>query len=296
MTINRRDFLKKTGLGLGGLLVQPDIRKLSLSSEGSIGSAGMLFDASKCVGCTECQVACKLRLNSVNPEEDISEYDLNPRDLSAYTWSLIKLYKDETDDSRSSFVKVQCMHCLHPACVSVCPVGALTKSESGSVLYDDKKCFGCRYCMAACPFDIPKYQWDKVFPLIQKCDFCDDRQEAGLQPACSSVCPTGALLFGKREELLEIARERIKNDSRYVDHIYGEHEVGGTAQLYISYVPFELLGFQALSAVSLAGLTWPWMAAVPGIAVVVTSLMSGIYWFTKKRIQAQEDQEEEKEE
>jgi|AutmiccommuBRH23_1029490.scaffolds.fasta_scaffold00023_126 formate dehydrogenase iron-sulfur subunit len=293
MTINRRDFLKKTGLGLGGLLVQPDVSKLRLSSESSTESAGMLFDASKCVGCTECQVACKVRLNSLNPDEDISEYDLDPRDLSAYTWSLIKLYKDETDDSRSSFVKVQCMHCLHPACVSVCPVGALTKSEIGPVVYDDKKCFGCRYCMAACPFDIPKYQWDKVFPLIQKCDFCADRQEAGLQPVCSSVCPTGALLFGKREELLEIARERIKNDSRYVDHIYGEHEVGGTAQLYISHVPFELLGFQALSAVSLAGLTWPWMAAVPGIAVVVTSLMGGIYWFTKKRNQAQEEKKEE---
>lgn len=293
MTINRRDFLKKTGLGLGGLLVQPDLQKFNLSSEGATDSAGMLFDASKCVGCTECQVACKLRLNSLNPELDISEYDLNPRDLSAYTWSLIKLYKDETDDSRSSFVKVQCMHCLHPACVSVCPVGALTKSENGPVVYDDKKCFGCRYCMAACPFDIPKYQWDKVFPLIQKCDFCADRQAAGLQPACSSVCPTGALLFGKREELLEIARERINNDSRYVDHIYGELEVGGTSQLYISYVPFELLGFQALSAVSLAGLTWPWMSAVPGVAVVVASLMGGIYMYTKKRNLTKEEKKEE---
>lgn len=292
MTINRRDFLKKTGFGLGGLLVQPDVSKL-VTSPGSLkGGAGMLFDASKCVGCTECQVACKKRLNTLNPEVDISEYDVNPHDLSAYTWSLIKLYKDETDDSRSSFVKVQCMHCLHPACVSVCPVGALTKSEAGPVVYDDKKCFGCRYCMAACPFDIPKYQWDKVLPLIQKCDFCADRQAEGKQPACSTVCPTGALLFGNRDELLEIAHDRINNDSRYVDHIYGEHEVGGTAQLYISQVPFELLGFQALSAVSLPGLTWPWMAAVPGVVVVVGSLMSGIYWFTKRRNKLQLEKEE----
>ena len=291
MTINRRDFIKKTGLGLGALLAQPAVNELSASPRGTAGGAGMLYDSSKCVGCKECQVACKERLNSLIPEVDISEVDANPNKLSAYTWTLIKLYKDGVDDSQSAFVKVQCMHCVDPACVSVCPVGAFTKTEAGPVVYDANKCFGCRYCMAACPFDIPKYQWEKVFPLIQKCDFCADRQKAGLQPACSTACPTGALLYGQRADLLQIAKSRIKSDPRYVDHIYGEHEVGGTAQLYISHVPFEKLGFQALSTLSLPSRTWPWMLAVPGIVVVVGGLMSSIYWITKRRIKLQHEED-----
>ncbi len=292
MSINRRDFLKKTSFGLGAFLLLPDGSKLTISSGNSEDGAGMLFDTSMCVGCKECQIACKQRLISLNTEEDISEYDVDPTDLSAYTWSLIKLYQNETLDDQSTFVKVQCMHCLEPACVSVCPVGAITKTEAGPVVYDAEKCFGCRYCMAACPFNVPKYQWEKVFPLIQKCDFCADRQEAGLQPACSSVCPTGALLFGKREDLLQIAKNRIKDDVRYVDHIYGEFEVGGTAQLYITQIPFKLLGFQALSSVSLPSRTWPWMAAVPGVVVVVGSIMSAIYWVINRRNNPKQKKEE----
>lgn len=292
MSINRRDFLKKTSFGLGASLLLPDGSKLNISSGNSEDGMGMLFDASMCVGCKECQLACKERLVSLNTEEDVSEYDLDPTDLSAYTWSLIKLYKDEKDDDKSTFVKVQCMHCLSPACESVCPVGAIKKTDAGPVVYDAEKCFGCRYCMAACPFNVPKYQWEKVFPLIQKCDFCADRQEAGLQPACASVCPTGAIQFGKREDLLKIAKNRIKEDSSYLDHIYGEFEVGGTSQLYISKVPFELLGFQALSAVSLPSHTWPWMAAVPGVVVVVGSIMTAIYWVINRRNNPKQKKEE----
>ena len=290
MSIDRRDFLKKTGLGLGGFFALPVADKVATGSESSEDSAGMLYDSALCVGCKECQVACKERLNSLSPDVGISAYDVDPDNLSAYTWTLIKLYKDEEDDTQSAFVKVQCMHCVDPACVSVCPVGALEKTAAGPVVYDAEKCFGCRYCMAACPFDVPKYQWEKVNPLIQKCDFCADRQAEGSEPACSTSCPTGALQFGKRADLLLTARSRIKNKPDYIKHIYGEYEVGGTAKLYISKVPFEKLGFQAFYAESLPGLTWPWMLSVPGIVVVVGSLMGGIYWVKKRRLEMQKEE------
>jgi formate dehydrogenase iron-sulfur subunit len=176
------------------------------------------------------------------------------------------------------------MHCVDPACATACPVKALEKTKAGPVIYHSEICIGCRYCMAACPFDIPKYQWDKVFPLIQKCDFCADRQAAGLLPACAEACTNGALIYGKRSELIKVARERIKtNPETYVNHIYGEYEVGGTSNLYISNVAFDKLGFPNLNTTALPELTWPWMSAVPGVFVGMAGLMTGIYFITKRK-------------
>ena len=205
-------------------------------------------------------------------------------ELTAETWSLIKLYQDNENRSIYSFVKVQCMHCVDPACVSACPVGALQKTENGPVVYDEKICIGCRYCMAACPFEIPKYEWEKVFPRVMKCDFCADRQECGQEPACVEACTTGAITYGKRADLIVEAKERIQNDpGNYIDHVYGEHEVGGTSNLYISKVPFEKLGLPTLNSASLPSLTWPWMRAVPGVAVTVATLMTFLYWLTGRK-------------
>jgi formate dehydrogenase iron-sulfur subunit len=136
------------------------------------------------------------------------------------------------------------MHCQHPACVEACIVGALEKQDDGPVTYDDRKCIGCRYCQVACPFGIPSFEWDKPMPWIRKCTFCADRQGGGLSPACVTTCPTSALVYGEREDLLSTAHARIDaRPSRYVNHIYGEKEVGGTAWLYLSPVPFDALGF-----------------------------------------------------
>ena len=275
MTMDRRDFLKSTGVGLSSLMVIPGIKPKS-SPGSNEDSFGILYDATACIGCRECETACKDRRGLTPQGED---------DLNADTWTIIKLYQDQEERSDYSFVKRNCMHCVDPACVSACPVGAMQKTAEGPVIYDETICIGCRYCMAACPFDVPKYEWDEVFPRVQKCDFCADRMRDGEIPACVEACKVGAIKFGKRSELLAEAHQRIAdNPERYINYVYGEHEVGGTSVLYISKVPFENLGLPALSSSSLPSLTWPWMKAVPGVAVVVASLMTFLYWITGRKM------------
>ncbi len=274
MTMDRREFLKSTGMGLAGLMVLPEtINHSEIDSEDAYG---ILYNAKACIGCRECESACKSRrdLPTVNEPE-----------LDADNWTIIKLYQEEENQHIYSFIKRNCMHCVDPACVSACPVGAMQKTPDGPVIYDETICIGCRYCMAACPFDIPKYEWEKVFPRVQKCDMCADRIAAGNEPACVAACKIGALKFGKRSDLLAEAHERIENDpENYVDKVYGENEVGGTSVLIISKVTHEKLGLPVLTSSSLPSLTWPWMKAVPGVAVVVASLMTFLYWLTGRKL------------
>ena len=280
MTINRRNFLKATGMSLGGVfLLKLDVKQSSDPNN----AVGMLYDATICVGCRACQTACK-KVHNLPPELDTSGLHEAPRDLSGKTWTLIELYKSTETGGQSSFVKKQCMHCFDPACVSVCPVGALQKLDSGPVIYDDKKCIGCRYCMAACPYNIPKYQWEKALPLIEKCNFCADRLGQGLKPACGEACPTGALIFGKRSDLIAEAEQRIqKEPDRYVNHVYGKDEVGGASMLYLAAVPFEKLGFPTLDGNSLPEITKPYLESVPWQIGLVGSLMVGTYLWTHRK-------------
>ncbi len=276
MPISRREFFKIAGASLGGAALASVAEPVKAKSADA--SASMLYDSTICVGCRACQVACKKRSN-LRHETDAQGLHEAPTDLSAYTWTLIKLYKngDET-----SFVKNQCMHCEEPACVSVCPVAALEKTDSGPVIYHAERCIGCRYCMAACPFGIPKSQWDKPLPYIQKCDFCADRQAQGEQPACGEACPTGALIFGTRAEMLQTAHTRLQNDGRYIQHVYGETEAGGTSMLYISQVGFDKLGFPELKNKDLPSIDWPYMKAVPWVVGIVASLSTAIYFRTHR--------------
>lgn len=274
MAMDRREFLKSTGLGLAGLVVLPETK--SFVSSVNLDGYGILYDATACIGCRNCEVACKGRreLPSVFEPE-----------LDADNWTIIKLYQDESNSKVYSFIKRNCMHCVEPACVSACPVGAMKKTENGPVIYDETICIGCRYCMAACPFDVPKYEWEKVFPRVQKCDMCTERIVEGKKPACVETCKIGALQFGKRSDLLAEAHQRIENDQQnYVNKVYGEYEVGGTSVLILSKVSHEKLGLPTLTSTSLPSLTWPWMRAVPGVAVVVASLMTFLYWLTGRKI------------
>jgi ferredoxin len=132
-----------------------------------------------------------------------------------------------------------CMHCQDPACASACLVGALKKTALGPVTYDASKCIGCRYCLVACPFSVPRYEWTKLVPFVKKCDMCGARQAQGQAPACVEACPVGASIVGWRDEILEEAERRILGDSKYVKHIYGSEEAGGTSVFFISDVPFE---------------------------------------------------------
>jgi formate dehydrogenase iron-sulfur subunit len=283
MPVSRRRFLKLAGgAGLGTLALPFTPVKALAGHPAEVPSAqdgaSMLYDSTICVGCRACQTACKRRSNLPQVTDAQQLYEA-PRDLSANTWTMIKLYKGEEG---TAFVKNQCMHCVEPACVSVCPVAALEKLKTGPVVYHAERCIGCRYCMAACPFGIPKTQWDKALPLIQKCDFCADRQANGQAPACGEACPTGALIYGTRGKMLEIAHKRLESDVKYVKHVYGEKEVGGTSMLYISGVSHTALGFPVLKEADLPSIDWPYMEAVPGIIAVMVTLSTAIYLRTHR--------------
>lgn len=266
----------------------------------------VLCDANRCIGCRGCQVACKQwnENNEFIPEPPYTwdktvnwgSYE-NPPQLSARTWTKIRFTELDHDGKFYwVFTKLQCMHCKYPACVAACPVGALQKTPEGPVLYDDDKCFGCRYCMVACPFGIPTFEWDKPLPWIRKCTFCADRLGEGLEPACVKTCPTGALKLGEREELIIEAKERIASSpDKYVNHIYGEKEVGGTSWLYLSPVPFEMLGLPTLGSEPVTLDVERAMGAVPPVLFGVAAAMAGVYWVIKRRDRMSQERAAEKE-
>ncbi len=236
----------------------------------------ILTDITKCIGCLECVSACK---QSHNLEPDYPRSFHRNDGLSARNWTSI-LQKDS-----DHFVRKQCRHCIDPACVSACPVAALVKTSEGAVIYDGSKCIGCRYCMIACPYGIPRYDWDSAVPYIQKCTLCYERISKGQQPACTEVCPTGATIFGDRDELIAIAKETIKqNPDKYIDHIFGEHEVGGTSVLYISDIDLGFMTYPVNNLEkSLPDTTSTAMHAVPPAFVGMGAVMGGLYWFCKRK-------------
>ena len=251
-SMSRRDFLKMVGLGVGCAAVSTTT---AFASEG--GDAGahasMLYDTTKCVGCNGCSNACRQWNNTTVEVSPDGLYDA-PSELSADTWTLIQLYHN--GDGEESFVKRQCMHCVDPACVSGCPVVALKKTPEGPVTYAPDRCIGCRYCMYACPFHIPRFEWDEKLPVVAKCNLCYDRVVAGLETACAAICPTGALVYGTRDDLIKEAESRIANNpGLYVNKIYGQYDAGGTSVLYLSHVPFEKIGFEDLGEESIPKLS-----------------------------------------
>jgi len=256
MEIDRRGFFRIAGgLAAGSLTMCQGKANAGRVPKTPADPFGCLVDLSVCVGCRKCEQAC----NQVNqlpepktPFDDLTVLDAKRRpDEKAFM--VINRYwtgrRDERNQLLPTFVKVQCMHCQDPACVSACIVGALTKKDNGAVHYDVSKCIGCRYCMVACPFQIPAYEYhDPLTPRVMKCTLCYDRiAKDGGKPGCASICPVEAITFGKRSDLLRLARQKLKEDpGQYRQKIYGEHEVGGTSWLYISREPFEKLGFLAL--------------------------------------------------
>lgn len=232
---------------------------------------GVLIDVGKCIGCHACSTACKVKNDT--PE--------------GVMWTKVNTYELGTFPSAGEYSAPlgRCMHCEHPACVSACPVGALQKTERGPVNYDPETCIGCRYCMAACPFHVPQMDWNAVLSSIQKCQLCSDRLAAGLEPACASVCPTGALKFGDRSALLIEARGRIQsNGIRYLNQIYGEKEVGGTSTLYISPVRFAALGFPTLGNEPVTKLSETLAVyGTPAIAGVAIVALTGLSWFARRK-------------
>jgi len=279
MTISRRDFLKVAGLtASASVLPNFSVKATNRKTHGE--QVAMLYDATMCVGCNACTNACRQWNNTQSETDQRNVYDA-PVELSADTWTMIQLYQSGDE---SSFVKRQCMHCLDPACVSGCPVGALQKSNEGPVTYDPNKCIGCRYCMYTCPFHIPRFEWDEVIPVVAKCTFCNDRIVDGKGPACAERCPTGALIWGTRDDLLAEAETRLDQDGgRYVNKIYGKNDAGGTSVLYLSGVEFEKLGFEYVGVEPIPMLSEGTANIVlPGIVLGGPFVLGLIRWVSKR--------------
>ncbi len=291
MSQNRRDFLKTLGaFGASTAAISAVSPKKVEAKSGPILNTerkGVLVDTTVCIGCRKCEWACK-GAHGIE-QGDFESYQNNEvlNDMRRPTPTDLTIVNRYTDEGLRN-IKLQCMHCDYPACVSACIVGAISKTENGSVVWDTDMCIGCRYCIVACPFQIPTFEYEKALdPKIVKCDFCIDRTNEGKIPACVNICPVEALTYGTREELITEARRRIKNNpDKYYDHIFGEHEVGGTSWLYLSDKNltdsvFPKLGDNPAPGVSESIQHGLFAYFVPPIAVY--ALLGGIMWLTKDK-------------
>ncbi|MBI5866796.1 MAG: 4Fe-4S dicluster domain-containing protein [candidate division Zixibacteria bacterium] len=229
----------------------------------------LLIDITRCVGCGACSEACKTA-NKLPPETE--------KTLSATAYTVVQ-------EKGDYFVRDLCRHCQQPTCVSVCPVGAFEKTADGPVTYDGDKCIGCRYCMTACPFSIPRYEWTSRAPLVRKCIMCSERVKEGKMTACSEACPAEATVFGWRDELIADAHRRIsENPDGYYNLVYGENEVGGTNVLFLSPVNFADLGFPTnLGNAALPPLTWEVLEKIPNFVVASGVILGGLWWLINRR-------------
>ena len=288
MSISRRKFLG--WIGAAGLATTVGRRAEAAGKHftGHPGSGGVLHDATLCIGCRVCEAACNEVNNLPEPEKPFKDQAVleNRRRTDAKAYTVVNKYVAGGESAKPVFHKNQCNHCLEPACASACFVEAFTKTPSGAVTYDPSVCVGCRYCMIACPFEIPAYEYDNATtPIVQKCTLCHPRLQKGKLPGCVEKCPTEALVFGQRKDLLRLARERLrKHPERYVDHIYGEHEMGGTSWLYLSGVPFAQLGMREdLGVTSAPQLTKGALGAVPMVVGLWPVFLTGVWAMSKRK-------------
>jgi Fe-S-cluster-containing dehydrogenase component len=301
MEADRRTFLKILGgVGIATAMGIPDAASADVANlRGYPDQFGVLVDTTACIGCRRCEWACK-EWNKLPNQKSLREYEQDQtvfaktRRTHADVYTVVNRFENPRDPSRPIYVKKQCMHCYEPGCASSCFVKAFTKQSVGAVTYDASLCVGCRYCMAACPFDIPAYQYYNPFtPEVTKCTFCFDRitKEGGV-PACVGICPVETMTFGKRTDLIDLAHKKIRdNPSRYVNHVYGEGEVGGTSWLYLSSIPFNMIGFRMdLGTVPIPTLSKPFLSLVSPVFIVIPALAMGFYSFKKRRDKLEEDE------
>jgi formate dehydrogenase iron-sulfur subunit len=273
--ISRRRFFQASATGALTLL---GAREILAEAKGDPKEcAAVLVDLTRCIGCRACENACLVRAGFDSLPLAAIGYGGGDGKLTFRTRTFIDFRNGGAKPKQP--VKRQCMHCLEPACVSVCPVAALEKTATGPVVYHENICIGCRYCILACPFNVPKYEWDKaLMPRVGKCDFCADRQAKGQSPACVSACPTGTLKFGKRGELLQEAKARLDSQPDRYAAIYGDDVVGGTSWIYLTSAAPEEIGFpRGLSVEPLPQLTWKAISKLPFVVIGLGLLLGGVF-------------------
>jgi formate dehydrogenase iron-sulfur subunit len=295
---SRRDFFKTTailGTAAAGLTSKPakGTPKNILSED----RMGVLVDTTVCIGCRRCEWACKKAHDLPTPSIDAYDDRNVFKEMRRPTDKALTVLNEFPIAGKFPIdVKYQCMHCDHPACVSACIVGAFSKQENGAVIWDTGKCIGCRYCMIACPFQIPAFEYDKpLWADIKKCDFCYNRTKEGNIPACTEICPVEAITYGRRDDLVKTAHQRIRlYPDRYIDRVFGEYEVGGTAWIYLASKDFKDLGFPKLGKEPAPGVSEAIQHGVfsyflPPIALY--ALLGGVMWINKNRKKSEGDTE-----
>lgn len=302
MGFNRRDFLKlattATAVGAASTAHASSDRKQPADE-----AVGCLIDTTVCIGCRKCEDSCNRSNNLPKPEKPFDDKEVMDtyRRPDETRFTVINKFpgcaSKDNPEKKHTYVKLQCMHCVDPACVSACIVGALQKKEDGQVIYDADKCIGCRYCMVACPFQIPAYEYfNPLTPRVMKCTYCTDKvTHEDPNPACAAACPVEAIVFGKRSELLELAHKKINHrPDRYIKHVYGEHEVGGTSWMYLLGRPAEEVNLLKLPFDAPPRLTEKIQHGIFNygiIPVAFYSSLAGLMWLNRRRkkIQHQND-------
>jgi formate dehydrogenase iron-sulfur subunit len=293
--MTRRKFLSVSLAGAAaGAFTMSGEAFCSGSFTGYPEGMGVLADLTRCVGCRTCEAACNEEQNLPAPAvpfDDHSVFDelhhggKQKRRTDENAFTVVNRYETGEDD-KPVYRKIQCNHCNEPACLTSCFVNAYTKTKEGAVIYDSSVCVGCRNCMIACPYRIPAYAYSSAFnPVIRKCIFCyDTRLKYGRPPACVEACPQEVMTFGHRKNLVKIAHERIRaNPGRYVDYLYGEHETGGTAWIYLSGVPFEELGFDtSIQTEPILANAQSFLSTVPMVLSIWPALFLGFHRLSTK--------------
>lgn len=325
MSLDRRQFLK--GVLAGGATLaaaHPQVAEARGNLTMPPKAMGLLFDSTLCIGCKACVAACK-ESNGLPPEfSDAHDVWDTPLDLSGKTKNVIKMYRHGTALAKDAevdgyaFIKHSCLHCVDPSCVSACPVSAMKKDPvTGIVSYDEKDCIGCRYCVVACPFSAPRFEYDTPFPMIVKCELCNHLKAGDkyLYSACAQVCPTGATIFGPTADLLQEAKRRLALEpgtttlyprgrvgsddvheakvARYVRHVYGETELGGTQVLKIAAVPMEKLGMPTLPERSFASVSETMQHTLYGYLIAPAVVLGGLIVAVKRNLRGHDDGDDE---
>jgi Fe-S-cluster-containing dehydrogenase component len=295
----RREFLKSGAL-IGTTLAASQLHPAKAGPKNILSPdrMGVLVDTTVCVGCRSCEWACKVAHG--RPTQPLAEYEDRsvfkmPRRPDPESVTVVNAYDQKEKDRSPAYVKVQCMHCDHPSCVSACIVGAFTKEENGSVIWDTNKCIGCRYCMVACPFQVPAFEFEEALkPDVVKCDFCFSRTKEGKLPACVETCPVEALTYGPRTELINVARERIRRyPERYVRHIYGENEAGGTSWMYLASKEFASLGLPNVGTHAMPGTSESIQHGIFAYfipPVLLYAMLGGVMWVTRHRKESEHEE------